>query len=119
MKQNQINDRLERLEIANEVTQHNFSFLVELINTINSFSFGKLLINKARNRQRLTKLKYNVLPRRQRQLVQILRDDIPKSIKETFIKDEMSLIKSATNSIRHREIYDKKISQTIASSMKG
>lgn len=110
--------RIETLEQANEVTQHNFAFIRELSNIvleIKELSVGRLVMNRAINRQKLQYLKHIVLPRRQKQLVEIHQLKMPPSIRKDYVNDELSLIKSATRKIIHRENYEKDAAQKVQS----
>lgn len=100
-------NRIERLETTNDATERNFSLIRELINIVQEIPIGRLIIRRAENKQRLFNLKNNILPRRQKQLLEIIdMSDIPKPIKQTFINDELKLINSTTRAIIHRENYE-------------
>jgi hypothetical protein len=100
----------ERIEQLESVGEHNFSLIRELINIMREMPIGHFILRRAENRQRLFNLKYTVLPRRQRELLNIINMSIPRSIKEGFVAEEVKLIKSATRAIQHREYYEQNAS---------
>jgi hypothetical protein len=107
--------RLERLEIDNEVTQHNFTLIQEMLSIMKDLPLGNLIIRRAENKRALSTLKQIILPRRQRQLLEIINmEEVPSQIRQPLVDDEMKLIKSATNAIRHRECYENKIKNVFA-----
>jgi len=107
-------ERIEKLEISNDTTVYNFSLIREVIDIIKEIPAGKLILRRAENKQRLFNLKNNVLPRRQKQLVDIIEmTGVPKPIKDGFVEGELKLINSTTRAINHREQYEKRAHCTI------
>jgi non-homologous end joining protein Ku len=112
--------RIEALEAANFAVQHNFSLIREILNVFKEIPICKLILQRAQNRQMLFVLKYSVLPRRIRQLKSINSlPDIPPQIRQDFINSEKKLIRTARNSIRHRQFYDSTMAKNVKELLDG
>ena len=109
--------RIEDLERANEITSENFAIFREIasiISEVKELPVGRLVMNRALNRHKLNYLKFVVLPRRQKQLIEIHElKKMPSTLRKEFVDNELQLIKSATRSIIHRERFEKEAAEKV------
>jgi hypothetical protein len=109
--------RVEELETANDSTQYRLAVLYELVDIVNELPGGKQIYNRALNRYRLKYLRSVVLPRRTKELMLLSRDPMPTGIKQMFVDQQISLIKSVTRAIKHREYYESLATYTVTSAL--
>jgi septal ring factor EnvC (AmiA/AmiB activator) len=110
----ELTNRIEQLEILNDTTQINLNVLQQILDIMSEFPAGKQIINRAINRYRLSKLTDEILPRRQETLDNLKGDtSIPDTIKNSFIKKELSLIKTTFNAIKKRQRFEQKAAKNV------
>jgi hypothetical protein len=114
---NDLAERVQRLEINDDITTNHTEFLLEMVKIITEIPAGKQIYNRALNRQSLNRLRRIVLPRRQKYLQEFFGEgeqaDMPEEVKDKFVADEMRLIRGVIRSIQHREHYETKSAETV------
>lgn len=111
----ELRQRIEQLEILNDTTQFNLKIFEQIIAIISEFPVGKQIVNRAINRQKLTHLIDNVLPRRQASYRDINEDDtMPKGIKISFITREKLLLKNTERAITKRRRFELKAASNVS-----
>lgn len=111
----ELRQRIEQLEIQNDTTQFNLKLFEQIIAIISEFPVGKQIINRAINRQKLTHLIDNVLPRRQQSYRDINDDEtIPIGIKNSFKTREKLLLKNTERAITKRRRFEMKAANNVS-----
>jgi ubiquinone biosynthesis protein COQ9 len=105
-----LTERVEQLEISNNITSSQTELLLELVKMVTEIPAGKQIFNRALNRQKLNRLRQIILPRRQKELANFFNNGenatMPDLIKDKFVSDEMKLIRGVIRSIQHRQHYE-------------
>lgn len=97
----------EQLAINNDITQHNFNIISEIIKIMSDLPIGRQIVNRAINRCKLSHLTNVILPRRKKALKEIETDtSMPEGIRNSFIRRELSMIHSSTRAIHRRQKYE-------------
>jgi len=107
--------RVEELEASNNITTTHTELLLEMIKIVTEIPAGKQIFNRALNRTKLNQLREIVLPRRKISLNELLNEnkDMPDAIKEEFVSQQLRLIKTALNGIRHREYFEEQAADRV------
>lgn len=105
--------RVEQLEIQND-TQYNLNVLQQIVSIVSEFPAGKQIVNRAINRYRLIHLINIILPRRKQALEEIELDhSMPKGIKDSFIRRELSMIKQTNRAINKRQTFETSAAENV------
>lgn len=111
----ELRQRVEQLEIQNDTTQFNLKIFEQIIAIISEFPVGKQIINRAINRQKLTYLIDNVLPRRQQSYREINDDkSMPPGIRNSFKSREKTLLKNTERAIIKRRRFEQRAASNVS-----
>lgn len=110
----ELQNRVEQLEIQNDTTQYNLNVLQQVIAIVSEFPAGKQIVNRAINRYQLIHLVSIILPRRKQALKEIESDNsMPKGIKDSFRRRELSMIKNTERAIYKRQKFETSAAQNV------
>jgi len=112
----ELKTRVEQLEISNDTAQYNLNILSEIIKIVSEFPAGKQIVNRAINRYKLSQLIEVILPRRKKVLAEITNEkSMPKGIRDSFIRRELTMIRNTNSAISKRQRYEALAAVNIAS----
>lgn len=103
----ELKSRVEQLEVSNDTTQYNLNILSEVVKIVSEFPAGRQIVNRAINRYKLFHLLDVILPRRKRALAEIEKEtSMPKGIRDSFVRRELSMIHRTNRAIDKRQSYE-------------
>lgn len=109
-----LEERVLELESSVDSNTRKIMIVQEFLEILNDVSFGKALLNRAMNRVKLKHLKYEVIPRRQNELLKLQADrSISQELQEQFTAKQIDLLMKAHLAVKHRETYEKKASNRV------
>jgi len=105
-KISELEAKIDELESANDNISQQTAILSELLKIMIEIPNGKQIYNRAINRCKLNYLKNSVLPRREQQLLEFEREQMPNPLRKFFVKKEVKLLRSVARAIKHREYFE-------------